>query len=1023
MAPVTLPPSFYNSFWSPDYRSGLEVLFRQLEQGCLEDNDVAEFIESQIKGHHGLASSLLNPPLPTNPESSSSSLQHTLLSLRGASSARGEAHRALALELEQRVLAGFLNWKARHAERIKGVKDEMLSKTGVVAVWEKDVQRLSTLRQTYVVKSRHADESEDDAKFAPATSPRSPPQDHYTTSPKLQSPLRRSGTVADRISEKLRAASISNNASSGVRPISIEGKTLPAPPTPLRVASPESNGNGDRSPSSPMREDAFIPPSDPAGKPSVQFSEPPPLPSKTSVSPTLSEAPQEPILISGLALQPDGLKDLLRRLDAYLLTTPAPYSDASTQAYSTKSNVALASRQRSTILGTYEKTFSGEEVVDWLRDNVEGFGGDWDRCVDAANELHKMGHFSRIGVGRGFDPDYDTFYVLKVTPSSSIPSALASPLAQSTSANISSMLHKYLPAGLASSDEPIHVRLRKEATKADEAYREAVREAETKRLEMEERIERGLRIWERWERERLSVVKSVLKQYEEALGRLPDRLADLTKATSLSIEAFNPEADIKALIEGNRTGPFRPFPHVYESLLGDVPEVNFGVDLRKWAGEAGWKSMMHRPEREKGAIPEVLDALLRTLDELYPTLSDDDRRRAWIYEVPLVETHALRNAINDAKAPVEAMIEIIKKYNVPVVAGVVKLFLLELNPPVMGWEGWEDAKAVYPSVGADQERDMTSAVTSVLGRLPGAQLYVLDAVVKHFRTLIDSTKVDESSEVYITKLALSVGRCILRPQFETELTIHDRTPSLFSADLISLYTSVLPPLVEKKKSQSDRVLPIRKRTALVDQRISRSRLSGGEMTPKELLDQQHALQHPRPASPSPMSRGTSVSGSASALGLGVPLASAPSSTNDRVNVIPSTPEEPINNGTDRQGSESLAAPEDAGEPESSTANVLEDLEKYNPLPEDTPVAGQTASSGALKRATSGETSRLRGPRGARGPRPAPSRVVSHSKVESMSSTGTGTEEGEVDGKGKGRAIGHGSKSSVSAMAAKFEGSS
>jgi len=32
MAPVTLPPSFFHSFWSADYRSGLEVLFRNLEQ-------------------------------------------------------------------------------------------------------------------------------------------------------------------------------------------------------------------------------------------------------------------------------------------------------------------------------------------------------------------------------------------------------------------------------------------------------------------------------------------------------------------------------------------------------------------------------------------------------------------------------------------------------------------------------------------------------------------------------------------------------------------------------------------------------------------------------------------------------------------------------------------------------------------------------------------------------------------------------------------------------------------------------
>jgi hypothetical protein len=40
---------------------------------------------------------------------------------------------------------------------------------------------------------------------------------------------------------------------------------------------------------------------------------------------------------------------------------------------------------------------------------------------------------------------------------------------------------------------------------AEERYRDAVQVAEAHRLEMEERIERGLRVWERWERERLGV--------------------------------------------------------------------------------------------------------------------------------------------------------------------------------------------------------------------------------------------------------------------------------------------------------------------------------------------------------------------------------------------------------------------------------------------------------------------------------------------------------------------------------------
>ena len=157
------------------------------------------------------------------------------------------------------------------------------------------------------------------------------------------------------------------------------------------------------------------------------------------------------------------------------------------------------------MFGKYEKTFSGQEAVEWLSKNVEGFGGDWDRCADAAGELSNMGYLSRVGVGRGFDASDDTFYTLKYARSLSS-NSLVSPLSPSTSANLQSMFKSYLPGSLGTSDEPAHVRLRREARKADEAYKDGVRTAEEKRLEMEERIEQGLRVWERWERERLGVI-------------------------------------------------------------------------------------------------------------------------------------------------------------------------------------------------------------------------------------------------------------------------------------------------------------------------------------------------------------------------------------------------------------------------------------------------------------------------------------------------------------------------------------
>jgi hypothetical protein len=42
---------------------------------------------------------------------------------------------------------------------------------------------------------------------------------------------------------------------------------------------------------------------------------------------------------------------------------------------------------------------------------------------------------------------------------------------------------------------------------------------------------------------------------------------------------------------------------------------------------------------------------------------------------------------------------------------------------------------------------------------------------------METTKVEEADEVYITKLALSLGRAILHPKAETELSVQDRHPT------------------------------------------------------------------------------------------------------------------------------------------------------------------------------------------------------------------------------------------------------
>lgn len=235
--------------------------------------------------------------------------------------------------------------------------------------------------------------------------------------------------------------------------------------------------------------------------------------------------------------------------------------------------------------------------------------------------------------------------------------------------------------------------------------------------------------------------------------------------------------------------------------------------------------------------------------------------------------------------------------------------------------------------------------------------------------------------------------------------------------MIEHYEDVFPPLLEKKKAQAERVMPYRKRTALVDQRISRSDL-GKDFDPQELLAQQQQAQRASldgkhssvegkrqglaqipaldiPAAPeaqdgddfkTPM--GTPAVEGAN------PVASAPIVASP---AVASPPVATIPIATPPAASPAAAAP-----PATPSAPVASESS-----PVDATTSGRTtpsrssvhsiaaddvviaASGGGLKRNTSSEASRLRGPKGARGPRPAPG----HSQRGSVSKIAAQFENG------------------------------
>jgi hypothetical protein len=74
-----------------------------------------------------------------------------------------------------------------------------------------------------------------------------------------------------------------------------------------------------------------------------------------------------------------------------------------------------------------------------------------------------------------------------------------------------------------------------------------------------------------------------------------------------------------------------------------------------------------------------------------------ERRKAWIYEVSLNAVHHLRESLNAIPPEQPIPADIVTKYDAPVLASAVKLWLLELDPPIALWEGWEDLRRLYPN--------------------------------------------------------------------------------------------------------------------------------------------------------------------------------------------------------------------------------------------------------------------------------------------------------------------------------------
>lgn len=478
------------------------------------------------------------------------------------------------------------------------------------------------------------------------------------------------------------------------------------------------------------------------------------------------------------------------------------------------------------ILGTYQNCSTGEAIVEFIQKNMGATSISYAERI--GQDLVTHGFLRLVGqVGNTFanssKMNYQwrpkTFEWAGVKPKPADPSIRRAPTIHmngkpdsgtATPTNTSSptttaAIGDYLGSLLTNSHpgETQPQRLKREAAEADEKYKAGVRKLDLMRCELEESMVDHLKFMERCELDRLKAIKAVILDFTGAISNVVPAIQASVDRMMLYQETVQPLGDLRYLLESYRTGSFIPKVITYESYYNSADDQTFGVDLEARA----------RADRKR--VPVIVTSILTYLDHHYPDLEGDEARRGiWLVDVPLAATHHLRNAINNGKAP---STEVLEKYDVPIVASVLKLYLLELpgesHPPlsrilltsldsIVSSAKYEIFKTVYTTHGSATPTSTSrrlSVIQNTLGSLPLTNIATLDAITTHFTRLIELTSADES---FISTLSHLLTNCILRPRFESSLTLHERHSYRLVRDLLDNKERIFGELKRQSSSAS-----------------------------------------------------------------------------------------------------------------------------------------------------------------------------------------------------------------------------
>ncbi|KAJ3328178.1 hypothetical protein HDU76_010448 [Blyttiomyces sp. JEL0837] len=247
-----------------------------------------------------------------------------------------------------------------------------------------------------------------------------------------------------------------------------------------------------------------------------------------------------------------------------------------------------------------------------------------------------------------------------------------------------------------------------------------------------------------------------------------------------------------------RTGSRRPTTLLFEAVPNT--SVNGGNDMPEpISPTAALKLSISNIPRQAFGIP--LEDLARASEDPIPAIvrkcvaalyesQHKGRLRsgidAWIRPNPdLPSVHFMRLEFNASLGGSKVSNQRLNRESPAVVAGVLKLFLLETPTSLCNHEVYDVLKIVYnasESAGVPEDREVRiKSVGSLLTTLNPSHYETL----KVFAGLMHETVKDmEPTDKRLRRLAYSIAPCIIRPKIETSETLADEHPYLLTMDLL-----------------------------------------------------------------------------------------------------------------------------------------------------------------------------------------------------------------------------------------------